>query len=73
MRALLHCHTRPPLVPETPSVVTSKSICGITTFEIPHRPRKRVPFESDGDGSGFLAIHVEQKPRQQASDSLDSL
>ena len=53
-----------------PSVGTSKRICGIATFEIPHRARKRVSFEGDSDGSGFSAKHVEQKPRLQASDSL---
>ena len=51
-------HT-PPLVPQTLSIGTSKRICGIATFEIPHRPRKRVSFEGDGDGSGFSAKHVE--------------
>ena len=62
-------HT-PPLVPQTPSVGTTKRTCGIATFEIPHRPRQRVPYEGDCDGSGFLAKHVDQKQSLQASDSL---
>ena len=62
-------HT-PPLVLQTPSVGTRKRTCGIATFEIPHRPRKMVPYEGDCDGSGFLAKHVDQKQSLQASDSL---